>query len=91
MDVLAANTRAVIAPYAGGKETEQTLRATLLSRRGNLQVVWEQDLSADSLAEAVEAALDQPRPDAAGLMTNGATVSATLLAEAVSQTESAPT
>lgn len=85
MDVLAANVRSVIAPYAGGKETEQTLRASLLSKRGNLQVVWEQDLSADSLAQAVEAALDGPRPDAAGLMTEGAALSARLLAEAVSR------
>lgn len=84
MDVLAANARAVIAPYAGGKETEQTLRASLLSRRGNLEVVWEQDLSADTLARAVDRAFAGPRPDAVGLMTDGATVSAKLLADAVS-------
>ena len=90
MDVLAANVRAVIAPYAGGKETEQTLRADLLSRRGNLQVVWERDLSADRLARAVEAALEGPPPDAAGLMTDGAAVSAGLLADAVSQRGRAP-
>lgn len=90
MDVLAANVRAIIAPYAGGKETEQTLRAALLSQRGNLQVVWEEDLTADSLARAVEAALAGPRPDAAGLMTDGAAISADLLADAVSQAGSAP-
>lgn len=90
MDVLAANVRAVIAPYAGGKETEQTLRASLLSERGNLQVVWEQDLSADTLARAVEAALAGPPPDAAGLMTDGAMISARLLADAVLQPGDAP-
>ena len=67
MDVLAAKVRAVIAPYAGGKETEQTLRASLLRDRGALQVVWEEELSPDRLASAVEAALDGPRPDAASI------------------------
>lgn len=80
MDVLAARVRAVIAPYAGGKETEQTLRAELLRARGALQVVREDELSPTRLADAVEAALDGPRPDAAGIRTNGAAVSADMLA-----------
>ncbi len=80
MDVLAAKVRAVIAPYAGGKETEQTLRASLLRERGALQVVWEDELSPERLACAVDAALDGPRPDAAGIKTDGAAVSAKLLA-----------
>ena len=83
MDVLAAKVRAVIAPYAGGKETEQTLRAGLLRQRGALQVVWEDELSPDRLACAVEAALDGPRPDATGIKTDGAAVSAKLLASLV--------
>jgi len=80
MDVLAAKVRAVIAPYAGGKETEQTLRASLLRERGALQVVWEDELTPERLARAVDAALDGPRPDAAGIKTEGAAVSAALLA-----------
>ncbi|MDA0652489.1 MAG: glycosyltransferase [Proteobacteria bacterium] len=83
MDVLAAKVRAVIAPYAGGKETEQTLRAGLLQERGALQVVWEDELSPDRLASAVEAALDGPRTDAVGIQTDGAAVSAKLLAQLV--------
>jgi len=81
MDVLAAKVRSVIAPYAGGKETEQTLRASLLLKRGALQVVWEDELSAERLARAVDAAMDGPRPDAAGIKTNGASVSARILAD----------
>lgn len=84
MDVLAAKVRAVIAPYAGGKETEQTLRASLLRERGALQVVWEDELSPERLACAVDAALDGPRLDAAGIKTDGAAVSAALLADLVS-------
>lgn len=83
MDVLAAKVRAVIAPYAGGKETEQTLRASLLRERGALQVVWEEDLTPIRLARAVDAAFEGPRPDAAGIKTDGAAVSAVQLAELV--------
>lgn len=83
MDVLAARARAVIAPYAGGKETEQTLRASVLSRRGALQVVWEHDLSPHSLARAADAALDGPPPDASGIDTDGAARSARILADLV--------
>ncbi len=79
MDVLAARCRAVIAPYAGGKETEQTERARLLSADGALQVVWEEDLSAERLAAAVEAAMDGPRPDANAIDTTGAGTSAEIL------------
>ena len=79
MDVLAAKVRAVIAPYAGGKETEQTERARLLSARGALQVVWEEDLSAGRLTAAIEAAMAGPRPDAVGIDTNGAAASADIL------------
>jgi len=80
MSVLAAMVRAVIAPYAGGKETEQTLRADLLRDRGAPQVAWEDELSPERLARAVDAALDGPRPDAAGIKTDGASASAALLA-----------
>ncbi len=80
MSVLAAMVRAVIAPYAGGKETEQPLRADLLRDRGALQAAWEDELSPERLARAVDAALDGPRPDAAGIKTDGASASAALLA-----------
>jgi predicted glycosyltransferase len=85
MDVLAARCRAVIAPYAGGKETEQTERARLLSADGPLQVVWEEDLSAAALADAVEAAMDAPRPDASAIRTDGAVESARILGEMAGQ------
>jgi predicted glycosyltransferase len=79
MDVLAAGARAVIAPYAGGKETEQTLRARLLSRNNSLQVVWEDDLSAESLKVAVNAAASHAKPTSNGIATDGANRSAAFL------------
>jgi predicted glycosyltransferase len=79
MDILAAGCRAVTCPYAGGHETEQTLRAELLSAKGALQIVPEATLSPETVAAAVEAALDGPRPAAAGLDVNGAAASLSAL------------
>ncbi|MBK20485.1 MAG: glycosyl transferase [Rhodospirillaceae bacterium] len=80
MDVLAARVRAVIAPYAGGKETEQTLRAKLLSANNLLQVVWEEELNAERLVEAINTAANHSKPSAGGIATNGAQQSASILA-----------
>lgn len=80
MEILQAGTRAVVCPYAGGRETEQTLRARLLARRRPLQIVNEGDIAPRSIATAAEAALDGPRPDASGLDTRGAEKSARLIA-----------
>jgi len=81
MDVLAARCRAVIAPYAGGKETEQTLRAELLARRGALRLVREEALGPETLAAAAEEALAGPPPGAAALDTGGAGATARALVE----------
>ncbi len=79
MEVLAAGARGVIVPYAGGLETEQTLRARLLQRQSGLQVVDEGGLGAAALANAVEAELDAAPPSADGLDTGGAGVTAAIL------------
>ncbi len=81
MDILAAGARAVVVPYAGGQETEQTLRARRLAARGALQLVAEGELTPQALARAAEAALDRPPADAAGLDVSGAGESARILAE----------
>ena len=80
MDILAAGARAVVVPYAGGQETEQTLRARRLAARGALQLVAEGELTPQALARAAEAALDRPPADAAGLDVSGAGKSARILA-----------
>jgi predicted glycosyltransferase len=71
MEVLATRTRAVVVPYAGGLETEQTLRAKLLARRGALGVVEEKSISPETIARAAEEMLDRspagsPRLDLGG-------------------------
>ena len=80
MEVLDAGVRAVVVPYAGGLETEQTLRAGLLAARGLIEVVGEDGLGAESLATAVRRALAKPPPAGlGGLDTSGASATAQAL------------
>ncbi len=81
MEVLAARTRGVIVPYAGGLETEQTLRTRLLQNRNGIRNLPEKALNARTLASAVEDALSAPAPDATGLKIDGADTSARLIKE----------
>ena len=81
MEMMAAKTRGVIVPYAGGLETEQTLRARLLENRSGIRTIDENTLDANLLAEAVNAALAAPPPDASGLNTDGADTSAALISD----------
>ncbi len=62
-DVLRARCRAVFVPSAYQGETEQTRRAGLLKERGLAQVVPEAELSRDTLAAAIDAALQSREPD----------------------------
>ena len=83
LDTLAARTRAVIASYAGGKKTEQTLRTRLLSVGNLFKVVWEQNLSAENLANAINTATAQAEPAPDGIATDGADRSTALLANLI--------
>ena len=67
METLKFGRRSVVVPYAGGLETEQTLRAELLGRRGLIQIVDETTMTAQSMAEAVARAL--AGPELAGRLT----------------------
>ena len=80
MEVLDAGVRAVVVPYAGGLETEQTLRASLLAARGLVEVVGEAELGAESMAAAVSRALAKPPPGGlAGIDTSGVAATARVL------------
>ena len=83
MEVLATSARAVCLPYAGGLESEQTLRCGLLAQRGAIEVVKQAEVSADAVAAAVERALNAPDHDRAVVNMEGAQRSAALLKEAV--------
>jgi len=80
MEVLDAGARAVVVPYAGGLETEQTLRANLLAARGLVEVVGEEELGPESVAAAVSCALAKPPPGGlARVDTNGTAATARAL------------
>ena len=77
LEVLDAGLRAVVVPYAGGLETEQTLRTNLLAARGLIEVVGEDELGAESLAVAVRRVLAKPPPAGLSVIdTSGATATA---------------
>jgi predicted glycosyltransferase len=78
MEVLYAKCRAVIVPYAGGLETEQTLRARLLAEKGVLQIADEDGLTPGILAEKIDNALKGP-PARAEINVDGAQRSVDLL------------
>jgi predicted glycosyltransferase len=79
MEILLTRARAVAVPYAGGNESEQTLRTQLLAERGLLQVVREDELTPQRLAAAIERAISGPPPPAAALDMDGAAKSAGLV------------
>jgi predicted glycosyltransferase len=56
MEVLSFRKPAVLVPFSGDGESEQTLRARLLAKAGCCEVVDEKDLSPEKLAEAIDRA-----------------------------------
>lgn len=57
-DILRANIAAVVVPYAEAGELEQTLRARAFAARGRLAVVASRELCRESLARAIDDALE---------------------------------
>lgn len=84
MDLFATRTRSVLVPFSQHGETEQSHRAELLARRGDVQIVTETQLSPTTLARAIDAALEAPPPDAAGIDLGGAARTAEIMAKFVS-------
>lgn len=81
MEILDCKARAVVVPFAGGKETEQALRAHLLAERGRIEVVDEDSLAPAALAAAVDRAARGPAPGREEMNLDGARESAELLAQ----------
>jgi len=80
MESLHAGCAALIVPYAGGLESEQTLRAELLADRGLINVLVEAELSPDNLAASIETAiLNHGQRKAITIKTDGAAETARLV------------
>jgi predicted glycosyltransferase len=79
LDLLTAGARAVLVPFAAGRETEQPLRAERLAALGAAELVRESELSAATLVAAIDRAAARPPPSLA-IDTDGAMRSARLIA-----------
>jgi len=78
MDILGSGARAVMVPFSDSGELEQTIRARLLQQHGRVITLDEQNLTANSLAQAVNFASEMPKLSMK-LKMDGARVSADLL------------
>ena len=79
IEAMQARARAVVVPFAGGQESEQTLRARCFAERGLLEMVEEGALTPALLAAAVDRAAAKPRPQPGALALDGARASAALV------------
>lgn len=85
MEILDAGARAVLVPFSGGSETEQTLRATILAEHGRLQVVEEPALTPETLAAAIDRAARGASPQRGAIDLGGAERSAVLVAQWIAE------
>lgn len=79
METLQSGARSVMVPFAGGSESEQTLRAQILAARGWIDLLEEPDLTPDALAMVVDRAAARGSSVAAATRFDGADTSARLV------------
>ena len=80
LEVLEAGIPAVVIPYSDDREKEQAVRARLLRDRGLIELIENDELTPQRLAQAVDRAWQRPRAMRPTVNMNGATVAASLLA-----------
>ncbi|HEX4947675.1 MAG TPA: glycosyltransferase, partial [Blastocatellia bacterium] len=76
MDILSAGVRAILYPFTGNNNQEQTMRARKLEQLGRVRLI--QQLDPAQLAEAITQSLQAPVP-AVAIDMNGATTTARIL------------
>jgi predicted glycosyltransferase len=82
MDILAAGVRAVVYPFAGNNNQEQTVRAAKLAAAGRVRVIHAGELTPGRLAEEARMALETPAEALeTTLDTRGAEQTAAILAD----------
>lgn len=82
LDIVAARASAVLVPFAAERETEQLMRAERLAALGAAELVREDELSAATLAAAIERAAAR-EPASIEIDMNGAANSARIVAALV--------
>lgn len=85
METLHAGACSVVVPFAGGAETEQTVRAGLLAERGWIDMVAESELSPRTLADAIDRAAQRSPAKSGAVSLDGAQNSAAMLARWTSE------
>ena len=80
MNILQSGVRALVLPFTGGGNDEQSIRARQLAKLGVLQPLSDGDLEPVRFARLMRTLLERPhQPDAKTLQTNGAVTAARLL------------
>jgi predicted glycosyltransferase len=72
----------VVVPFAAPGESEQALRARLFAERGLIALV-EAGAPPETLAAAIDAAAERPRPEAGAIDLDGAAATARLVREMI--------
>lgn len=85
MNVLKTGTRALVLPFTGHKNDEQTIRAKKLEQRGLLTVLEPEDLIPDRLAAKITASLTMPHPGHHSINTDGGTHTAAAIERLATQ------
>lgn len=85
MNVLKTGTRALVLPFTGHKNDEQTIRAKKLETRGQLTVLEPEDLTPDRLAAKIAASLTMPHPGQHSINTDGGTHTAATIERLAAQ------
>ncbi|MGE0886331.1 MAG: glycosyltransferase family protein [Blastocatellales bacterium] len=71
MNIIAAGARAVVYPFTGNGNDEQTLRAMKLNKLGLVNVIHADELNPANLAEKIFMTIGKPKPSPAQLDLNG--------------------
>ncbi len=72
LDIISTRAKAVLIPFSGYGETEQSQRAAILQKKGLAVSVPEADLNPANLARAVDVASHLPRVESVAIDMNGA-------------------
>ncbi len=79
MEILLTEANGIVVPYAGGHETEQTLRARLLAERGLIRQIPEEELTVVGLVNTINAAIERPIDGVNAIDMDGANKTAELI------------
>ena len=82
-EVLSCNTPAILIPFEGGEETEQRIRADLLAKRGAVEVVYEDKLDPNTLANAIARVSRDPPKTSLKIDLQGAEKTAKILSQMI--------